>query len=196
MARYTGLDPQKTDRIRNAAIALFFEQGVEKTTIAQIAQRAEIAKGTIYLYYTSRDALLEDVFWYCHARHAGAADRGLDLLPTACDKLKQRVENSIRWQLCHPEEAYVQGRYYIAHPFSNEGQTPLVLHYTSQRQIIEAGVAAGEFKDLPVPLLGELINSTASGVIAYMTRYPEMLENRAILDLALEAIVAGLRAKV
>lgn len=44
MARYSGLDPQKYIRIRDAAIALFYERGEAKVTIEQIARRAGIAQ--------------------------------------------------------------------------------------------------------------------------------------------------------
>ena len=193
MARYSGLDPQKYDRIREAAIRLFYRQSIEKTTIDQIAKESGVAKGTVYLYFPSREKLIEEVFWYCHKRAADTGDYGLELLPTACDKLKRRVENLIRWERDHPEESYIQSLYYTAHPFSNDGKTSLVLHYNSQRRIIEEGIRQGEFKPLPLSMLGELINSSAAGVITYMARYPELMADRTLLDTALESILSGLR---
>lgn len=195
MARYSGLDPQKYIRIRDAAIALFYERGEAKVTIEQIARRAGIAKGTVYLYFASKEDLVKEIFWYCHKREADAGDTGLDQLPTACDKLKQRVHNIIRWALAHPEENSIQGRYYQAHPFTNNGETPLVLHYNAQKRLIEEGIQNGEFKPLPLPLLGELINSSAAGVITYVMRYPKVLDDRELMETMLETLVAGLRAR-
>ena len=194
MARYSGLDPQKYARIRDAAIALFYERGEDKVTIEQIARHAGIAKGTVYLYFPSKEELVKEVFWYCHKREADAGDAGLDQLPTACDKLKQRVYNILRWALVHPEEHAIQSRYYQAHPFTNNGETPLVLHYGAQKRLIEEGIQNGEFKPLPLPLLGELINSSAAGVITYTMRYPQILEDRELMEIMLETLVAGLRA--
>lgn len=195
MARYTSLDFTKYGKIRNAAIKLFYEQGMENTTIAQIAAEVGIAKGTIYLYYPNREKLVEDVRWYCHEQSALAGDAGLDQLPTACDKLKKRVENMLQWGFEHPAEHMILREQYAPHSFTYRGNTPLVLHYIAQKRLIEEGIAAGEFKDLPLDLLGELFNSSASGVFFFMQEYPHYFEDRRILDIALESMVAGLRSE-
>lgn len=194
MARYSGLDPQKYIRIREAAIELIYERGEEKVTIEQIARRAGIAKGTVYLYFSSKEYLVREVFWYCHRGEAEAGDAGIDQLPTACDKLKQRVYNLLRWAVAHPKEHEIEARYYRIHPFTSDGTPPLILHHNAQKRLIEEGIRNGEFKPLPLPLLGELINSASSGVITYAIRYPEILEDPALMETILESIVAGLRA--
>jgi AcrR family transcriptional regulator len=42
----------------NAAQRLFLEQGVGPATIEQITSRADVAKGTFYLYFSSKDDIL------------------------------------------------------------------------------------------------------------------------------------------
>ncbi|MFZ2997527.1 TetR/AcrR family transcriptional regulator [Sphingobium sp.] len=49
---------EKRRRIILAARALFHEQGFEATTIAQIAKRARIAEGTLFLYVSRKEDLL------------------------------------------------------------------------------------------------------------------------------------------
>jgi AcrR family transcriptional regulator len=48
----------KLTRIRNAARALFLEKGFDKTTTREIAERAEVAIGTLFLYATDKRDLL------------------------------------------------------------------------------------------------------------------------------------------
>jgi TetR/AcrR family transcriptional regulator, cholesterol catabolism regulator len=48
-------------RIGRAAADLFRERGYEKTTVEEIAERADVAKGTIFNHYPSKEALLEVV---------------------------------------------------------------------------------------------------------------------------------------
>lgn len=45
--------------LRDAALALFVEKGFEATRTEEIAARAGISKGTLYLYYPSKEKLLE-----------------------------------------------------------------------------------------------------------------------------------------
>ncbi|MEX2477966.1 MAG: TetR/AcrR family transcriptional regulator [Gracilimonas sp.] len=48
---------QRRDQILNAAIELIGEQGFESTTMDEIAERAELSKGTLYLYYNDKATL-------------------------------------------------------------------------------------------------------------------------------------------
>jgi AcrR family transcriptional regulator len=53
---------EKRERIVAAARALFAEKGFEATTTAEIANRADIGVGTLFLYYASKEDLLVRVF--------------------------------------------------------------------------------------------------------------------------------------
>jgi len=53
---------QKWRRIAKAASALFAEQGFEATTTRQIAHRADVAVGTLYLYAKTKEALAAQLF--------------------------------------------------------------------------------------------------------------------------------------
>jgi AcrR family transcriptional regulator len=53
------IDPAKHDAVLQAARVLFKEKGVEDTTIAQIAVKAGIATGTVYLYFKSKSIIID-----------------------------------------------------------------------------------------------------------------------------------------
>jgi TetR/AcrR family fatty acid metabolism transcriptional regulator len=46
--------------ILNKAIEVFAEKGSQQTTIADIAKKARIAQGTIYIYFSSKEELLNE----------------------------------------------------------------------------------------------------------------------------------------
>lgn len=52
----------RTGEILDAASRVFAEQGFERATIAEIAGAAGVAKGTIYLYYPSKQQVYTAVF--------------------------------------------------------------------------------------------------------------------------------------
>ena len=49
---------ERRDELMKAARRLFLEQGVGATTIEQITSRADVAKGTFYLYFSSKEQVL------------------------------------------------------------------------------------------------------------------------------------------
>ena len=61
MARVRKTD-DKRDRIMNAAITAFAQNGYHQATMAAVAREAGVAAGTIYLYFKSKDDLLISIF--------------------------------------------------------------------------------------------------------------------------------------
>lgn len=57
----------KRERLAAAAAQVFHEQGVEKTTIADIARAAEVPLGNVYYYFKTKDQLVEAALG-AHAR--------------------------------------------------------------------------------------------------------------------------------
>jgi AcrR family transcriptional regulator len=53
---------EKRARIREAALALFREKGIDATTTRDVADRAGIAAGTLFLYVRDKDDLVHFVF--------------------------------------------------------------------------------------------------------------------------------------
>ena len=49
----------RPDEVLDAALALFVENGYAHTSVAQIARAAGISKGAVYLYFPSKQAILE-----------------------------------------------------------------------------------------------------------------------------------------
>jgi AcrR family transcriptional regulator len=52
---------ERPTELLEAALALFSEKGFSATRAEEVAQRAGVSKGTLYLYYTSKEELLKAV---------------------------------------------------------------------------------------------------------------------------------------
>ena len=66
----------REEAILAAAASLFSESGVDGTRMAEIARKAAVAEGTVYLYYKNKHELLEavvDRFWRELTKGAKAA---------------------------------------------------------------------------------------------------------------------------
>ncbi|WP_116137543.1 TetR/AcrR family transcriptional regulator [Trinickia diaoshuihuensis] len=92
--------PPETRRndIMNAAQRLFVEHGVAATTVDHITAAAEVAKGTFYLYFTSKDELL-----------AALGARFGEQLLDAIHKATRRIDGDWRDKLAAWAKAYATG---------------------------------------------------------------------------------------
>ena len=52
---------QRRELILNAAVELIAKNGFDKTTMEDIAQKAEFSKGTLYLYFSDKSALFAEI---------------------------------------------------------------------------------------------------------------------------------------
>ncbi len=77
---------QRREEIINAAQRVFFEKGLQNSTMDEIAELAELSKGTLYLYYASKEDLYLAVML-----------RGFDILHGMIEEVERQTPS--------PEEA-------------------------------------------------------------------------------------------
>ncbi len=89
------------DRIYRAALDLFVRQGLDDTTVAEIAEAADIGKGTFFTYFPTKESVFAEV----SARLVDSMDAALDRAH-ARSGLNSRVqaffEPAIAWHASNP----------------------------------------------------------------------------------------------
>ncbi|WP_252375100.1 MULTISPECIES: TetR/AcrR family transcriptional regulator [unclassified Nonomuraea] len=81
----------KRQRLTAAAARIVHEQGVERTTIADIARAADVPVGNVYYYFKTKDDLVAAALSE-HAHGLETLTARLDLLPDPRRRLKGLVE--------------------------------------------------------------------------------------------------------
>ncbi|WP_129842447.1 TetR/AcrR family transcriptional regulator [Streptomyces sp. RFCAC02] len=84
----------KRRRLTTAAARVLHEQGVERTTLADIANAAGVPVGNVYYYFRTKDDLVLAALAE-HSAHLGDLTDALDRLPDPRDRLKGLVEGWI-----------------------------------------------------------------------------------------------------
>ncbi len=82
---------QKRRRLTAAAARVLHEQGIERTTLADIAREADVPVGNVYYYFKTKDELVQAALSE-HRAHLDELTAELDQLPTPRDRLKALVE--------------------------------------------------------------------------------------------------------
>jgi AcrR family transcriptional regulator len=133
---------ERRDELMNAAQKLFIEHGVGQTTIEQITAAADVAKGTFYLYFSSK----EDVLAGLRQRYVQGLLAGIK---SAVDAIP---EGDWRGKLAAWAKASIAGYldaillhdivFVESHPTGRKGLVDnVVIDHLSK--LLEAGMAAG-----------------------------------------------------
>src|SRR5690348_9835877 len=93
----------KRDRLIEAATTVFYHQGVINTTLADIAQHADIPLGNVYYHFRTKEALITAVIH----RHA----EGLQAMFADWERLSDPRERLLALLAVYREEEPILARY-------------------------------------------------------------------------------------
>lgn len=91
---------EKRMEILKAAVDLFSERGFERTTVDEIASRANVGKGTIYLYFENKEQIFIAIL---EAGIQRIIDRMDEILKESGD-FRQRLESMLKEHLQFAED--------------------------------------------------------------------------------------------
>ena len=152
------------DRIIAAAVSLFAEQGFDATSVNQVVQRAEVAKGALYHHFASKDELLYEVYRELVDRQVqGLGEITARGLPAA-ETLRALIGDLVVTTAARAQEAKVFFR--ESHRLSDSNQQRVrqarrTIH-DSVIELVRKAQASGEFSSVAPP---EMVTFTVFGVI-------------------------------
>jgi AcrR family transcriptional regulator len=174
-----GFGHERPEEILGAARALFLEHGVENVTTRQIAARVGISQTALYVYFKSKDEML-DKLASAALRKLGAA---LDVVNIRCSDteefLRQNFREYIRFGLEHPDEyrlAFMlrDGRRKAAHDEPHHRHSIGDALFDALKDRIEQGVACGALRCLTSSLgAAQCIWAAIHGLVALRLAYPD-----------------------
>lgn len=162
---------RRREDIIDASLKIFERDGFESAKMSDIAEEAEVAKGTLYLYFENKGALLEGVIQSAIIPTLQAADDTAQSHQGTATELLTKQLKIMGKRMASPEMRMLlrymmsgnteQHRKVVEFYFQNVIQTGLSL----LRSTIHQGVENGEFKkdalDVdPLALLGAQIYTT------------------------------------
>lgn len=98
-------DDKKITQVYTATLQLVKDKGVAGVTMSDIAHKAGIATGTLYIYFKSKEDLINALFLSCRASSAGIYFKDYDPLAPFKEGFKTIWMNIVRHRQKHFEEA-------------------------------------------------------------------------------------------
>jgi TetR/AcrR family transcriptional regulator, transcriptional repressor for nem operon len=170
----------KRDRLVEAAKTMFYQQGVARTTLADIAEQAEVPLGNVYYHFRTKDALVEAVI-QAHVNE-------LLSMFAQWERFSEPRQCLLALVRTAREEEHVLARYGCPHGSlcqeldKEDSQLASVAARIFQvyldwaeRQFLLLGKAAQEANDLAIDLISSL---QGTYVLTVSFRSPELLERK------------------
>jgi AcrR family transcriptional regulator len=178
--------------IYEAAMVLFLERGYDAVTVDDVCERADVAKGTFFLHFPTKDALLAEYGQEATddlrarlATHRGGAVSALRLI------LRTLAERAER----HPEVVRLTVRETLARPAAirkstEQGRTLGGL----LADVVRGGQAAGELRRGVAPeIAAAVLVASYFTIVNVWALGPDRFDLSDAVDQSLKLVLTGLR---
>lgn len=188
------------ERVMRIVAAMYRERGYERTSMSALARRAGVTAPAIYHYFGSKEEILAAFLDYTLrdlAATVKAAIRG----KTWTAKLQSFMKALVRWQLQQTPFPEAYDRIFelgqLRNSLPDEHRNNLLKlereFYEVCRGMLEAGMAAGEFRTLPVQPTTFAIIAMGDYILGWY-RPDGPLTQSQLADLYADLVVAMVRA--
>ncbi len=197
---------QRRRQILEAATEVFLRNGIRRATMDAVAEQAEISKGTIYLYFESKETLLAHLLLEgldMLSRDLEAAYAAEEPLP-AEERLRRLARAYLHFARTHPHYyrlmvAFDRGRFQESVP-ADTYQEVLARSLNALKWVdraIRQGVEAGDFATDDSWQAAGILWAALNGVLVLMgspiRRQMLSVEVEPMFDATLDLMLRGLR---
>ncbi|HSW30331.1 MAG TPA: TetR/AcrR family transcriptional regulator [Longimicrobiales bacterium] len=188
------------ERISTAAFALFVERGYEATTVEAIAERADVAKGTVFNYFPQKRAFLSAIADAWTRRITSELGPVESWTGTPLDQLKRVARLSAELGVRHREFArlVIFESMREAHAVMAAKKTPAEPPITNlevvARQVVARGQATGQIRaDAPLDQAASLVAiAIYDALVHWLVRGGSVEQMQRALDGRLDIVFTGL----
>jgi TetR/AcrR family transcriptional repressor of nem operon len=184
----------RRDQILDAAARVLVERGLAATTMAEVAEAASVAKGTVYLYFESKAELLAGLrarYFEEFASMLGGPPAARGPEPRTADRVERLVAASYDFALANHQLHHV-----LFHEAGYAEEDTFARARTVLAELIETGQAAGELDVADPALATDFLLLGLHGVLVGATHRPRAERERLVAGVTeLTCRALGVRAE-
>ena len=167
------LSDDKRERLLVAALRLFAAHGIQDTSTAEIAKEAGVASGTLFLYFPTKQHLVNELVILVSKQEAEHINHLLNPSLSVRDTFFAIWDGSIRWLLENPEvfqySLHVRHSGLVSEAATLESGKYFGFYY----ETIQRGLQEGIIKTYPIDLIGGFLYQDIVAVMNHMRTQPD-----------------------
>jgi AcrR family transcriptional regulator len=188
------LSPQKREQFLDSALKLFVVNGVKNTSTAAIAKDAGTASGTFFLYFPTKQDLINELVLQIGSQQSEYINSLLTASLSVWETFITIWYGSIRWFLDN-REAYrfsrqVRDSGLIAEEVVRESEQFFDYYY----QAIQRGLSEGAIKPHPIELIGGMLYQDIVAVMNLLTAISDPEQQEEYIQLGFDIFWDGIKA--
>jgi AcrR family transcriptional regulator len=161
---------QKRDAIIAAAIVLFAERGAGATPTSSISAAAQIAEGTLFTYFSTKDTLVNAVY---RALKHEVADALFSAYPKAADarvRFRHLWDRYIHWGVAHPQKYRVLLQLETSESVSGENRALGAAEFKEIERLAKDSIRKKRIRNHPLPYLAAVMSALAETTIGFVAQ--------------------------
>lgn len=189
------LNPERREKFLKAALALFVEKGVQNTTTAEIAQAAGAAAGTLFLYFPTKQGLIDELALQISRAQTERITSLLDpafaardsFLAIWCGSVGWFIENSLAYRYI----LQVRDSGMISADVVKETGQLFNFYYAA----IQKGLQEKVIHPYPVDLIGGFLYQNIIAITNYIQMLPDPVRRQEVVEVGFDIFWNGICAR-
>lgn len=183
---------EKRARIVATALKLFCENGFQNTSTAVISKEAGVATGTLFLYFKSKDELINALYREAKKELAGFFQQDFPTEASIENKLYHFWQKAISWALKNPYQFRFFNMYSHSPFISNLTKEEAASAFQFTQDFVEEAIQAGSIEPIDSELFISLFSAQLTATVGYLTQHPKLKNQQAVSDQAFAMFWKGI----
>ena len=167
------LRDDKRERLLQAALRLFAANGIQNTSTAEIAAEAKVASGTLFLYFPTKQHLVNELVILVSKQEAEHINTLLNPSMSVRDTFFTIWDGSIRWLLDNPEVFQYSQQVRHSGLVSEAATLESGKYFSFYYETIQRGLQEGSIKPYPIDLIGGFLYQDIVAVMNHIRMQPD-----------------------
>lgn len=186
------LSAEKRARFLSAAMKLFVANGLQSTSTAEIAKAAGTAAGTLFLYFPTKQDLINEVVLSISQQEADFVNRSLTPSLSVRDAFFTIWDASIHWLLANMDAYRYSQQIRDSGLISDAVAQQTAQYFRFYYETIQKGLDEGAIKPFPIDLIGAFLYQDIVAVMEHLRLQPDPVKQEEAIRQGFELFWDGI----
>jgi len=162
----------KRKAILDACLSLFCESCFQETSTASISQKAGVATGTLFLYFESKQELVNELYLECKDDYASFIEEGIDKHSTFKAQIRHIWDRNLEWKLKNPEKLKFMMQFCSSPYITKMTQEKAMNRIRLTNDVVKRAVDNKEVNTSSTELLSAMISGYFHSAALFLLEHP------------------------